>query len=307
MRWGNELKITSRSSLLAVLAGILGWALVPAVAQTLPAQTSNDGGLIQNDDVRSGARTGAVAGAALGALSGNAGAGAVGGAVSGGVYMYDQSRRDDRTRMLADSISSNNSNAQNELPDGALIPPPTRSSTTTTNTQARTTSQPRQQQLTVGDVGRNGLKNLVGDWDLATWSLATDGSRLAGTGSATVLAADQNAVRIVITDFNAPDFPEATGGANVLLSYQPGRGFSLESDFAFSDEVLRFVGEYRADSGIYNFYLVGASGGETMTGVIRSSVRVEIRSSGSALWVADTFSYVDGKETQVQSYRFTRR
>jgi hypothetical protein len=110
-----------------------------------------------------------------------------------------------------------------------------------------------------------------------------------------------------ITDFNAPNFPEATGGGHVLLSYQPGRGFSLESDFAFSDEVLNFVGEYRADSGVYNFYLIGTSGGETATGVIRSSARVEIRSSGTALWTADTYSYVDGKDTQVQSYRFTRR
>jgi hypothetical protein len=110
-----------------------------------------------------------------------------------------------------------------------------------------------------------------------------------------------------ITDFNAPNFPEATGGGHVLLSYQPGRGFSLESDFAFSDEVLNFVGEYRADSGVYDFYLIGTSGGETATGVIRSSARVEIRSSGTALWTADTYSYVDGKDTQVQSYRFTRR
>ena len=210
--------------------------------------------------------------------------------------------------MIADAISSNKTPSQSELPDNALIPPPPArsSAATTTTTQAQTTSQASQNQLTVGDVGRNRLQNFVGDWDLASWSLATDGSKLAGTGTAKGLAADQNAVRIVITDFNAPDFPDATGGGNVLLSYQPGKGFSLESDFAFTEEVLRFVGEYRADSGVYNFYLIGSSGGETATGVMRSSVRVEVRSSGPALWVADTFSFVDGKETQIQSYRFTR-
>ena len=62
-----------------------------------------------------------------------------------------------------------------------------------------------------------------------------------------------------------------------------------------------------AASSDYNFYLIGSSGGETMTGVMRSSVRVEVRSSGPELWVADTYSYVNGKDTQVQSYRFTRR
>ena len=302
----KPLKRASRLGLLSAAVVLAGLAAAPVSAQTLPAQTS-DGGLVHNEDVRSGARTGAVAGAALGALSGNAAAGAVGGAVTGGVYMYDQSRRDDRMRMMADAISSNNASSQNELPDGALIPPPTSSSSTTQTTQPRPAAQPRPQQPTVGDVGRNGLRNFVGDWDLATWSLATDGSRLAGSGSAKVLAADENAVRIIIQDFNAPDFPDAKGGGNVLLSYQPGRGFALESDFAFSDEVLRFVGEYRAASSDYNFYLIGTSGGETMTGVLRSSVRVEIRSSGPELWVADTYSYVDGKDTQVQSYRFTRR
>ena len=87
-----------------------------AMAQDLPAQTGNDGELHHRDDVRSGARTGALAGAALGALSGNAAAGAVGGAVSGGVYMYDQSRQDDRTQMLADAIASNKQPAESQPP-----------------------------------------------------------------------------------------------------------------------------------------------------------------------------------------------
>ena len=304
-RGESALKRLVRNFLIVFCSLPIGLASTLVVAQEVPGQEGTEGELYQRDDVRSGARTGALAGAALGALSGNAGAGAVSGAVSGGVYMYDQSRRDDRTMMIADAISSNKTPAQNPMPEGTSTAPPAASTTTTT--QARAASQPRQQQVTVGDLGRNGLQNFVGDWNLATWSLAADGSRLAGTGSARVFAADQNAVQIVITDFNAPDFPEATGGGNVLLSYQPGRGFTLESDFAFSDEALRFIGEYRADAGDYSFYFVGGSGGETVTGVLRSSVRVEVRSSGAASWVAATYSYVDGKDTQVQSYQFTRQ
>lgn len=66
------------------------------------------------------------------------------------------------------------------------------------------------------------------------------------------------------------------------------------------------VGEYIPDANKYVFYLVGAgAGGQMATGILRSSVKVEVRGGGSALWVAETFAHVDGKETQVQSYRFT--
>jgi hypothetical protein len=119
------------------------------------------------------------------------------------------------------------------------------------------------------------------------------------------MQAGENAMRVVFAQFEAEAFPEAQGGGHVLLSYEPGQGFFLESDFAYSDDVLKMVGEYLPETNKYNFYLVGA-GDESTTGILHSSVRVEIRSSGSALRVAETFAYIDSKETQVQSYQFTR-
>ena len=109
---------------------------------------------------------------------------AVGGAVSGGVYMYDQSRRDDRTQMLADAIGSNKQPSD----DGLDIPEPQK--------RQNQSTPPNQTQVTVGDIGQSRLKNFVGDWDLSTWSLAADGSRLAGSGVAKGLSASANAARI---------------------------------------------------------------------------------------------------------------
>ena len=34
---------------------------------------------------------------------------------------------------------------------------------------------------------------------------------------------------------------------------------------------------------------------------------LEIRSSGSSLWIADTYAYLDGEEKQIQSFQFSRR
>jgi hypothetical protein len=48
------------------------------------------------------------------------------------------------------------------------------------------------------------------------------------------------------------------------------------------------------------------AGGTFHGGVLRSSVRVEIRIASPSLWFADAFTHTDGKEVQIQSYRFVR-
>ena len=164
-----------------------------------------------------------------------------------------------------------------------------------------------QSRPTAVDRGKFGLRNFIGDWNLNMWSLASDGSKLEGNGVAIGTAEGENATRIMITEFQAAAFPGATGGGQVLFSYEPEKGFFLVSNFRYSDEVLRFSGRYQADTGTYVFYLFGGAGGQIVTGIARLSVRVEVRSLDTASWVADTFSSVDGRTTQVQSYRFTRR
>ncbi len=160
---------------------------------------------------------------------------------------------------------------------------------------------------TAFDRGRIGLRNFIGDWNLDMWSLTLEGNKLEGSGVAEGNAEGENATRIIITEFEAAAFPAATGGGQILFSYEPERGFLLVSHFRYSDEVLRFTGQYQADTGRYVYHLFGGSGGQIATGITLSSVRVEVRSLDTASWVAETFASVDGQTTQVQSYRFTRR
>lgn len=160
---------------------------------------------------------------------------------------------------------------------------------------------------TAEDRGRIGLRNFRGDWNLDMWSLATDGSKLEGRGTATGIALGGNATQINITEFASAAFPEATGGGRLLISHVPERGFTLESEFKYSGELLKFSGQYDEVTGRYIFYLFVGSGGETATGIPRSSVRVELRSLDLETWVAETYAAVDGQSIQVQSYRFTRR
>ena len=153
--------------------------------------------------------------------------------------------------------------------------------------------------------GRIGLRNFVGDWEVEMWSLASDGSKLEGRGVAQAVA-EGDGTRITFTEFSAPAFPAATGGGQVRLAFQDGKGFILESWFKHSNELLKFAGRYEADTGRYVFFNFG-SAGETATGIARQSVRVEVRSVDIASWVADTYSSVEGQFLHVQSYRFTRR
>ena len=160
---------------------------------------------------------------------------------------------------------------------------------------------------TADDRGRISLRNFKGDWNLDMWSLATDFSKLEGRGVATGTAMGDSATQIIITEFASAAFPAATGGGRLLISHVPERGFALESEFRYSGELLRFAGQYDEVTGRYIFYLSDGTGGETATGMPRSSVRVEIRSLDFDTWVAETYSAVSGQSIQVQSYRFTRR
>jgi len=88
----------------------------------------------------------------------------------------------------------------------------------------------------------------TGDWDLQMWSLAADGTRVEGSGVARG-ETEGHGTLIVITEFAAPAFPEATGGGRIRIANTPDRGLTLESGFRHSDDVLRFFGQYEADTG----------------------------------------------------------
>ena len=81
------------------------------ITACLAGCTTTEGGQEARRGAGYGAAGGAVLGLALGATTGNgsyalagAAAGAIAGGAAGGMYMYDQSRDDKRTKMLADSL-----------------------------------------------------------------------------------------------------------------------------------------------------------------------------------------------------------
>ena len=232
---------------------------------------------------RWGAKGGAALGLVLGAATGDAkmaaagaAVGAASGAAAGAMYEYDQSKQDDRTQMMADAIAGSKSQ---DVVAGE----------------------------TVGDAGKRHFQDFTGDWTLEIWALDENGKRITATGKARGLSAGENSVRIVYRDISVPSTGESFGGGDTLISYQPGQGFFLENNFTIADETLKMVGEYLADRNAYNFFLTGNTGGEMISGgILRSSVRLEIRSSGPSLFTAETYTHIDGEEVLVQSYRFIR-
>ena len=156
-----------------------------------------------------------------------------------------------------------------------------------------------------GDASKQDLKNFAGDWDMETWSLAADGRKLEGKGTATGSLEGDHAVRIVVNDFEAPEVPGAIGGGTLLISFHPEQGLSFEIDLPAADRKLQFTGQFK--SGKYVFYLFDGGGGETITGMQRSSLRLEIQSMNHETWVAETYVSFEGRTTQVQSTRLTRR
>ena len=223
-----------------------------------------------------GAAGGAVMGLALGAMTGDAGlaaagaaAGAVAGGAAGAMYEYDQHREDNRTRMLADSIG------------GA------------------------RKGETVDDAGKRHLDDFIGDWNISAWAMVTDGKKVTATGNAKGVLESKTRASIKYSDLKSPDYEPVLSG-ELVMHYDEKNGFSLENRFSSQQESLTFVGEYIPDGNKYNYYATAGDGSESISGVIRSNLRVEIRVSGSNMWVAETFTFIDGKEVMIQSYRFTR-
>ncbi|HXV75156.1 MAG TPA: hypothetical protein VD788_02480 [Candidatus Polarisedimenticolaceae bacterium] len=213
-----------------------------------------------------------VSGDARGALGVELGvlAGTIAAKAAGGVYEYDRSRRHERTETLATDIAGSSGS-------GA------------------------EAGETVGDVGYRHFADLLGDWKLEIWATTSTDRRISATGSARASPAGDRAVRIRYGGIEAEGLDRSIDGYT-LLSYLPGRGFDLENSFDTLDRPRRFVGEYLVNQNAYTFYPID----DRSATIVRSRVRVDLRISSPKLWVVETYTLIDGKEVQVQSYRFSR-
>lgn len=242
----------------------------------------------QESGARTGAMAGAIAGLALGAAVGEPGAGAAvgaaAGASSGMMYDYQQSRQDDNTQILAEGLAGRSPGEAGG---------------------SGSTDQPA---LTVGDLGRQKMQDLHGEWEFEAWGLDAEGGRITARGMATGLAAGDNATRLLFRDIDVDGYEEEEdlGGGSLVITYDPAQGFYLENNFRPTGETLNFVGEYKPDTNAFVFYLSAGKESEFIGGVLHSSVRVELRMASPALVVGDAFTFMEGKEVQIQQYRLTR-
>jgi hypothetical protein len=80
------------------------------------------------------------------------------------------------------------------------------------------------------------------------------------------------------------------------MTYDPAQGFSLENYLAIDGEKLPvrlFVGEYVPAKNSYNYYPINDEAAKTIGGLVRSNIRLEIRSSGRNLLVVETYTVRD--------------
>ena len=170
--------------------------------------------------------------------------------------------------------------------------------------QPASESAPQEATASASGSALAGIKSFSGDWNMEMWSLDSNGDRIEGKGTATGSPVGDYSIRIDIEQFDAPSLPDAVGGGFFQITLHPERGLLFASDFPVADRKLELNGQVQ--SGKYVFYLFGG-GGETITGVQRTSLRLEIHSIDQDTWEANTFASFQGSTTQVQSARLIRR
>ncbi|MGL1862769.1 MAG: hypothetical protein OCC46_09645 [Pseudodesulfovibrio sp.] len=245
------------------------------ITACLAGCTTTEGGSEARRGAGYGAAGGAVLGLALGATTGNgsyalagAAAGAIAGGAAGGMYMYDQSRDDKRTKMLADSLG------------GA------------------------QKGETVETAGKRHLDDFLGEWNISAWAMRADGTKINGTGKAKVIMDTKESAQFSFIDIVAEGVTQDVDGGAVL-GYSEQNGFTLACTSTVYSGTRNYVGEYVPQNNEYNFYPVNAASEAGSTGVVRSNIKLTVRASGNMISIA-TFSMIDGQEVQIQSYRFTK-
>ncbi len=263
--------VSSSNSLLKIFSVLLITFLVSACA--------TEGGQEAAKGAKWGAVGGAALGLALGAITGDkqmmlagAATGAVAGGATGAMYEYDQHRDDKRNLMLANAIGGSNISGSKSAAGAAMANP---------------------------------LEGFIGEWKVSAWGLMPDGKKVTATGKGKGILTAKNTAKINYFDIRPVGYEKPLSG-HAIINFDEKEGLTLSTYGADNEIDARFVGEFIAEQKKFVFYLTNSRSNSTVTGILKSDVRIEVRISGANLWIVNTYTLLKGQDTQIQSYRFSK-
>jgi uncharacterized membrane protein YebE (DUF533 family) len=232
-----------------------------------------------NAATRQGAVGGALVGLTLGALTGDAELawkGAVAGGVMGGVEGayedLDNAREGQRAGNRDDAIAS--------IGGVQAAPPPA--------------SEP---------TNWEDIDKFIGDWSVNI-SSQTGAESITATAEAQGSLSSTRRVEINVNDIEIDEYDQPLTMAAVF-EFEPGEGYTLLVSNNISEHPASFVGEYQSERNRYVFYPIHTK--SLLENIEPSTVRVELGFVGSSLWMVETYAAVNGADTKIQTYRFTKR
>ncbi|WP_144213428.1 hypothetical protein [Shewanella donghaensis] len=248
---------------------------------------NEDGSEKSNRGMKTGIAGGAILGLAMGAAAGDASlalkgaaVGAAAGGVAGAGADYANDREDYRNENASKSININGLSANG------------------ISGNAQSNAQANQQPATWDK-----LDNFSGQWQVNIWALNSEGNRIEATAEAQGSLIKTTATQLSVDNLIVNGDQQALAG-KVDLAYSAEEGYQIETNFN-GNQKLNFVGEV-SEHGRYSYYPVGVNG-ETYSGNDRNKMRLELRFVGKDVFLVDSFTQIEGKEVQIQSYRFTRQ
>lgn len=152
---------------------------------------------------------------------------------------------------------------------------------------------------TVDEAGKRHLADFTGNWKIDVTVLSNDGKMLKATGNAKITLESKTTLNIAYDAVKPEGYDEMLSGETKII-YDEKEGFNLDSKFSNSDKITNFVGEYMPKDNIYVYYP------QTSNPNGKANARVELRVSGTNMFIAESFALIDGKEIKTQTYRFTR-
>ncbi|EGA68833.1 hypothetical protein VISI1226_10907 [Vibrio sinaloensis DSM 21326] len=223
-----------------------------------------------NAMTKQGAAGGALLGLTLGALTGEpelAVKGAIAGGVTGGVAGAQADVQDNREGMRANSRDDAIASIGNHA------------------------NQPNTQQ------SWQELNHFVGNWNVSIQNHDNSLNDLDPIDASGTLASTTQA-NIAVSNRQGIDLTAA-------FSFTPESGYQLNVTNNATQVEVRFAGEFQPNTNRYVFYPTNVSD-VIYQGINTADIHVELGFAGQNVWSLSSFAFMDNKQNQLQTFRFTK-